>query len=82
MQMMPSNLRHHGFVFVQGVFPLNTTLPEKCQPRCEDANARARDGVGCENDRNKLGCVIGCENGKNELGCDNDRKRIWECDCM
>ena len=28
----------------------------------QDANARARDGVGCENDRNELGCVIGCRN--------------------
>jgi len=69
MQMIPSNLRATmddlrapGFVFVQGVLPLNTTLPEKCQLRCEDANARARDGVGCENGINELGCVIGCRN--------------------
>jgi len=69
MQMMPSNLRATmddlrvpDFIFVQGVIPLNTMLPEKCQPRCEDANARARGDVGCKNGRNELGCVIGFEN--------------------
>ena len=69
MQMMLSNLcatmddlRVPDFVFVQGVLPLNTMLPEKCQPRCEDANARARDGVGCKNSINELECVIGCIN--------------------
>jgi len=69
MQMMPSNLRATlddlhvpDFVFVQGVLPLNTMLLEKCQPKCEDANTRARGGVGCKNGRNELGCVIGCKN--------------------
>ncbi|KAK7367780.1 hypothetical protein VNO80_09798 [Phaseolus coccineus] len=40
------DLRTLGNVFVQRILPLNTTLPEKCQPRSEDGNAPARNVLG------------------------------------